>query len=102
MISGAGICIVLAGNRLNSVGMPTLADGVREEVEIAQGQGCIVVPIGATAYVARELWEQFRKDLKKYYGEADVGKEFEILGDSSSEVPELVRSTIDILRKICS
>ena len=65
MISNAGICIVLSGNKIES-GAIVHANGVKQEVEIARSQGKIVIPIGVTGYVAREIWDQVRANPSDY------------------------------------
>jgi SLOG family protein/SIR2-like protein len=99
MISNAGVCIVLGGNKLVS-GAVVPADGVRQEVEIARSQGKSVIPIGATGYVARELWEQCRADPSAFIGNANVTSQLEILGDSAAGVPALVEAIIEILKQL--
>jgi hypothetical protein len=97
MISNAGVCIVLAGNkRVGDAIVP--ADGVRQEVEIALAQGKLVVPVGATGHVARELWEQCRTKPAPFLGEANVTNQLQALGDSTADVPNLVANIIDILK----
>lgn len=100
MLAGAGVCIVLAGNKRDSSGAIVMADGVRQEIEIARAQGKAVIPIGATGHVAMELWESYRKNLKSYFGDLDVSKSFEVLGGPAAEIADLVKAVIDILKQI--
>lgn len=74
MISRAGISIFLFGNKKNS-GKIELADGVRSEYEIAVEQHNLLIPVGATGYVAREIWEEVNGNLTKFY--ANVDDEFQ-------------------------
>jgi len=99
MISNAGICIVLAGNK-NVSGAIVPADGVRQEVEIARDQGKLVVPVGATGHVARELWERCRANPSDFLGSANVANQLETMGDSSLDVPTLVSAIIDTLKQL--
>lgn len=70
MISRAGISIFLFGNKKNS-GKIELADGVRSEYGIAVEQHNLLVPVGATGYVAREIWEEVNGNLAKFYAHVD-------------------------------
>jgi hypothetical protein len=88
MISNAGVCVVLAGNkRVGDTVVP--ADGVRQEVEIGQAQGKLIVPVGATGHVAGELWEQCRANPAPFLGSTNVANQLEILGDAASDAPRL-------------
>lgn len=55
MISKAGIAIFLFGNKRDGRGKVVAADGVRQELEIAQAKGLHIIPVGATAWVAGEI-----------------------------------------------
>ena len=99
MISNAGVCIVLAGNKRVS-GAIVPADGVRQEVEIARSHGKFVVPVGATGHVAREVWEECQAKPSEFFGSIDIANELGILGDTSVAVGSLVQAIIDILKKL--
>ena len=97
MISNAGVCIVLAGNK-SEAEIIVSAGGVRQEVEIARSQGKIVIPIGATGHIAREIWDQVRANPADYYGPVDVAKFLDVLGDQSASVASLVDAVINLLK----
>lgn len=97
MISHAGVCLVLAGNKRTDAGIVP-ADGVRKEIEIARQQGKIVLPIGATGHVARELWEQYRADLRTYFGDIDIAAKMDVIGTEASFDAAIVTAVIEILQ----
>jgi hypothetical protein len=99
MISNAGTCIVLAGNKLVS-GTLVPSDGVRQEIEVALAQRKYVIPVGATGYIAQELWEECRVAPSKFFGDIDVSSELDILQHISAGVPKIVQAIIDILKKL--
>lgn len=99
MIRNAGVCIVLAGNKLVD-GKPVLADGVHQEVEIATRQGKLVVPIGATGHVAREIWQEASNDPVKFFGTANVANSLATLGDETATPENLVKAVIDLLKQL--
>ena len=47
MISEAGVCIFIFGNKLDN-GDVVIADGMMEEFQIAKERGKIIIPIGCT------------------------------------------------------
>lgn len=100
MMAGAGVCIVLAGNKRDASGAIVAADGVREEAEIARASGKAIIPIGATGHVAKELWDICRTSPAGYIGTADVGKNLEALGDPATDIGDMVKAVIDILKQI--
>jgi hypothetical protein len=99
MISQAGICIVLAGNKVVH-GETVLADGVRQEVGIARFQGKPIIPVGSTGYVALEVWEEVQANPTSFYGNTDVATELSTLKDPTQSVPALVHAIIGILKKL--
>ena len=99
MISNAGVCIVLAGNK-DVGGTIQPATGVREEVEIARSQGKIVIPIGATGHVAREVFDNIAKNPAESFNGVDVSEALAVLGDESSSVDALVQATLTVLKSI--
>jgi hypothetical protein len=99
IISNAGVCIVLAGNKSES-GAIVPADGVRQEVEIARAQGKAVIPVGATGHVAEELWKECSANPSLFFGRLDVGTYLNILGDPSQDPGSLVQCIIDVLKQL--
>jgi hypothetical protein len=99
MISNSGVCIVLAGNKIES-GTVVPANGVRQEVEIARSLGKIVIPIGATGHIASEIWDHVRENTNDYYGSLEVMELLDILGNPSSSVESMVQAVIELLKVI--
>ena len=67
MLSNVGIALFLFGNKLDSSGNVTLADGIREEFSIAVSRGIFVIPIGSTGSIAQELFSEVLHDYDKYF-----------------------------------
>ena len=99
IIGEAGICLVVGGNKMDN-GQVILANGVRKEAQITWDSGKIVLPIGATGHVAKELWDTVRQDPGKYFAGADVSKQLDVLGDSKSSLENMVDAVIEILKKL--
>lgn len=61
MISYAGISIFLFGNKKKMVDgkeQVVLSDGMQEEFDISKRNGNVLIPIGATGFMAKELLSQ--------------------------------------------
>jgi hypothetical protein len=99
MIADAGICIVISGNKLAN-GQVEPAAGVKEEIEIARKQRKFLIPIGATGFVAADLWQELSNDLKTAFDGRDILKSFNTLGEVSASVDQLVAAVIDIVKKL--
>lgn len=101
IISESGIAIFLFGNKMVD-GKIVNADGVRKEFEIAKSMGLNVIPVGATGFQARVLWEEVMNDFSRYYSDEQVFKPlFEILGNSliPHEIISTILKIIDELRR---
>lgn len=98
MISYAGIAIFLFGNKLSGDEI-ILSNGMREEYEIAQKQGALVIPVGGTGYMARELWSELKERIEA--GEVSLPKSLEELllklGDNSLSLEEIKRIILEIV-----
>ena len=99
MISYAGISIFVFGNKTQGNNV-VLADGVKREFEISLEQKVLVVPIGATGFMARKLWERVFENCEKYFGSKDFIDSFRELGDEEKTPKQLIKSTIEFLNKI--
>ncbi len=99
MISYAGISIFIFGNKLED-GKLAPANGVRREFEISVEQKAIVIPIGATGYVSKELWEEVNSNYDKYIGTNENADLFKKLGDEASTPYEIIENTIAYINKI--
>ncbi|MCB1226945.1 MAG: SIR2 family protein [Verrucomicrobiales bacterium] len=92
MLSQAGIVVFVFGNKVDSGGKVIPSNGMRQEFEIAMQAGLIPIPIGATGFMADELWKEVSADLKKYIPSAnhDFETGFTRLGDVSIAPDELL------------
>ncbi len=98
LISTAGICLVVLGNkRVDDQIVP--AGGVRREFEIACQHGLNVVPIGATGYMAHEIWTEMSAQINGYYpdGNRDLQESFARLGEAAEKPVELISRTLEFI-----
>lgn len=94
----AGAAIFLFGNKLRD-GQVVLSDGVAQEFEIAREKGLALIPIGATGFMAKQLWDKVMADPAAYYPR-DTGKYKEllgILGDPKAEPQALIDAVLAML-----
>ena len=66
MADYAGAAIFLFGNKLKD-GQVVPSDGVIQEFEVCKEKGLALIPVGATGFVARDLWERVMDDIDKAY-----------------------------------
>lgn len=70
MIFRAGISIFIFGNKKDNASENIVyANGVKSEYEIARKHGNLIVPIGCTGYVAKEIWDDVAANLEEFYPE---------------------------------
>lgn len=70
MISKAGIAIFIFGNKLVG-GQVIDSNGMEEEFEICLKNNVIPIPIGATGYISKKLWDKVTNDITSYYPQND-------------------------------
>lgn len=98
MIAHAGVAVFVFGNKLDA-GKVVPANGMRREFEIARSKGLLLIPIGATGFVAKELWEEVTKNFATYYpAHAAIKPLFDSLGDASDS-KRLIDTVIEIINK---
>lgn len=96
MISYAGISIFIFGNKLEG-GKVVPANGVKTEFEISNQQNTILIPIGATGFMAKELWDEVLSNYSKYFGSDTNIDLFKELGNDKNTPEQLIEITIKFL-----
>jgi Sir2- and TIR-associating SLOG family/SIR2-like domain len=98
MIAHAGIAVFIFGNKLQA-GSVVPANGVRREFEIAKANGLLLIPIGATGFMAHELWREIIDNFDIYYPKhAELKPLVAILGDASDS-KRLIDTVVEIINK---
>lgn len=67
MISSAGVCIFIFGNKADSNGNIVDATGMLEEFEIARKTGKIIIPIASTGFTAKRIFKEMKESKKFRY-----------------------------------
>ena len=65
MISKSGVVIILFGNKLDG-GNIINAQGVYKEFEIAKEFGLSIIPVGSTGFMAKEIFNEMKNQIKEY------------------------------------
>jgi hypothetical protein len=101
LISSAGIALILLGNKVVD-GDVAPADGVRREFEIALEQGLLVLPVGGSGYVARELWELIMARFSDFFPGADddVLTAFQNVGTEVDDPMKLMQPILDLIAAV--
>ncbi len=100
MINYSGISIFLLGNKLKSEKIEN-ADGVYKEYEISEKQGNILLPIGATGYMAEELWKNEKQKMSETNPSNSTYLEhFDAIGNSSLALDEIQHHTIELIKQL--
>ncbi len=99
MLSRTGISIFIFGNKFQDEKVVD-AGGVVKEFEIAKSKGNSLVPVGATKYVSKLLWEKIWNNFDEYYPEANprLKEQFRKLNEGSMSVDELINEVLVFIR----
>lgn len=99
MVQYAGTAIFIFGNKLEE-GTVKDAGGVRREFELACEAGLMLIPVGATGFVAEELWVQVMSNFDKYYpGRPAIRQLLEQLGPDRV-LSDVIKTVIKILEAL--
>lgn len=98
MISHAGVSIFLFGNK-ESEDKVVLSNGMREEFEISKANGNILIPIGATGYMAQAFWEELMESLPdNWKSSSNVVDLFTSLGDPSINLDSHLTAVLNLIK----
>ncbi|WP_158735587.1 SIR2 family protein [Alteribacillus sp. YIM 98480] len=98
MLSRSGISIFIYGNKIQD-GKTVIANGVLSEFEIAVQNGNVIVPVGATGYAAKEIWEKVNTDFDKYFPNSDqqLVDQFNQLNNENLSYEDIVKEIINFV-----
>jgi Sir2- and TIR-associating SLOG family/SIR2-like domain len=99
MTDYAGAAVFLFGNKLKD-GQMVLSDGMAQEFDVARQKQIALVPVGATGFMANQLWETVMADFPAYYPErtAEFKAQFDILGQANAEPKALIDAVVRVLQ----
>ncbi len=98
LIGSAGIALFFLGNKEEN-GNNILANGMREEFEIAHKLGLSVIPIGSTGFMAKELWGEVVSNISIYYPPPNdkILNLIKALGEEIDDLNQLISKVIDVI-----
>jgi hypothetical protein len=104
MLEYAGVAVFVFGNKESSGGNVIPSNGMRQEFDLAIQAGLIPIPVGATGFMAEDLWKEVSANLRKYIPAAndEFEKDFARLGDGSmapAEFLTIISKLIKYLQK---
>lgn len=102
MIEHAGIAIFVYGNKLDSAKNIVLSDGMRQEFDLCIDAKVLPLPVGATGYMAENLWKTVWNSFETYYPDASpiFKSNFEKLADKSLATLDLISTILDLIQDI--
>ena len=101
MISLSGIAVIIFGNKNDGNGNIISANGVKREFEIATSQGLIPVPIAATGYMSKEIFDIILKDKATIYkGIEWIIPHVEELASDKLSPDQIIKKIIIIIQNI--
>ncbi len=97
MVAYSGIAVFVFGNKLSPDKRGIInADGVRKEFDIAHQKGLKLIPIGATGFMAKNLWLEVINNFEKYY--PGTGAKFKQLFASLGEAADPAEYLLTIVK----
>lgn len=99
LIGRSGIIVVIAGNRQGAGGRVETSPGVLEEVEIAKRQGKVILPVGATGYAARAVWESAVANPGAFLPGVTPANDLKVLGDTTASNETILSALFRLLSK---
>ena len=68
LLKASSIVIFIYGNKIQGANKSeVLSSGMKDELKIAEELDCLIVPVGATGYMAQQIWKEYSKNLENYY-----------------------------------
>ncbi len=100
MISLCGISIFVFGNKAKEDQIIE-ANGVIREFEISHENGNICIPVAATEYASRTIYELIISQPEKYYANPDMAvKYLKILADSKTKLADKIAKLIEFINAL--
>ena len=101
LIGRAGVAIFFMGNK-DVDGKTVLAGGVEEEFKIAEEMNLSVLPIGASGWMAKSLWDRVVASWDRYFPDSkeELKESFQSLGEDVDDPNRLLSRIIETLELI--
>lgn len=100
MLETVGISIFMFGNKIDQDGSIIEANGMIEEFDISVGNEVIPIPVGATGFTSKRLWDKVMNDFKAYVPDGKLEPLYRKLGNEDLPDSELIDTVITIIRQL--
>lgn len=102
MIDHAGIAVFVFGNKRDDKGNLVLSNGMRQEFDLCIQAGVRPLPVGATGFMAAELWNEVWNDFERFIPNVNVAfrNDFEKLSDTSKSPNELLSIIEQLIQQL--
>ena len=96
IMANCEFAIFIAGTSSNH----PISEGVTEEYQIARNSGKFPIPIGATGFAARWIWDQMAPHIKDIYHRAVPRSLFNCLNNSKASDEKLLDAVFEIIQRV--
>ena len=102
MIDHASIAVFVFGNKRDAKGNVVPSSGMQQEFDLCVQAGVSPLPVGATGWMSRTLWEQMTQDLARYFPDATpkFTQDFQDLGDSTKSPEQLLATVLGLIGQL--
>ena len=101
ILANAGFAVFVSGNRFDpNTNAAAIGRGVIEEFEIANRLGVVPIPVGASGWAAKTIWQQVIDDQTKFYGTVDVSLALKLLGEDGRTNSEYISAVFDMIARL--
>jgi hypothetical protein len=92
MIDYAGVAVFVFGNKRDLSGNVVLSNGMKQEFDLSVQAGLHPLPIGATGFIAHELWKDISANFTRFYPSADAifRQNFDKLGNPATPPDQIL------------
>lgn len=96
MISKCGFAMFIAGTSSSN----PISDGVLKEYKITRELNKIPIPIGATGYAARRIWEMVKPEIEELYSGTVSSNLYDQLNDTSLNDQQILNTVFEIIKNV--
>lgn len=101
MLFNVGVAVFIFGNKIDTETSKVIdANGMIEEFNISKENGAIPIPLGATGFTSKLLWQKVMDDFDCYVGVEELKPLYSDLGDISKTPDELIETVLKIINKL--
>lgn len=98
MLSNVGIAVFIFGNKIDTETKKVIdANGMIKEFDISIENGAIPIPVGATGFTSKVLWQKVMNEFDNYVGIEEFKPLYTDLGDETKTPEELIETVVKII-----